>query len=57
MAQMNEELNPDRMTPDVRRKLRIARLDDRSEGYKKHYGVHEHRVVAERMLGRKLKKG
>jgi hypothetical protein len=55
MSEMNKELNPDRMTPETRTKLREARLNTGSgESYTKLYGRHEHRVVAERMLGRKL---
>jgi len=58
MISMNRELNPTRMTPDVREKLRNSRLDS-GEGktYAKTYGRHTHRIVAEQMLGRPLKKG
>ena len=46
------------MTPEVRAKLRQARLG-KGEGltYEKTYGRHTHRVVAEQMLGRPLRKG
>lgn len=40
-----------------RHKIRAARLDETSTGYRKLYGRHEHRVVAEEMLGRPLAKG
>jgi endogenous inhibitor of DNA gyrase (YacG/DUF329 family) len=55
---INIELNPDRMIPETRRKLRIARLDS-GEGktYTKIYSRHAHRVVAEQMLGRPLLPG
>ena len=58
MKLLNQELNPSRMTPEVRRKLRNARLDS-GEGktYSKFYGRHTHRVVAEKMLGRMLRPG
>ena len=58
MAYLNAEYNPKRMTPDVRQKLRIARLNS-GEGktYSKFLGRHTHRVVAELMLGRPLKPG
>lgn len=58
MKVLNAELNPGRMTPETREKLRAARLGT-GEGvtYEKTYGRHTHRVVAEKMLGRKLKPG
>ena len=58
MKVMNLELNPQRMTPEVRQKLRMSRLN-KGEGktYTKTYGRHTHRVVAEQMLGRPLKPG
>ena len=58
MVFMNRELNPTRMTDEVREKIRNARLgigDGRS--YEKTYGKHTHRIVAEQKLGRSLKKG
>lgn len=58
MIKMNEALNPMRMTPDTRRKLREARLETgRGLSYTKTYGRHTHRIVAEQMLGRPLEKG
>ena len=58
MKTLNEELNPSRMTPEVRAKLREVRLntgDGRT--YEKFLGRHTHRVVAELMLGRPLVMG
>ena len=57
-SEMNRKLNPTRMTPETRAKLREARLNS-GEGrtYTKEYGRHAHRVVMERKLGRKLKPG
>ena len=58
MARLNRELNAKRMTPEVRRKLRSAHLGKGlQKTYEKTYGVHTHRVLAEKMIGRKLKKG
>ena len=58
MSELNREMNPDRMTAEVRAKLREAHLG-RGDGksYTKRYGRHEHRVVAEQILGRELKPG
>lgn len=49
---------PVEMTDSIKTKLRDARLG-KGEGktYTKLYGKHEHRVVAEKMLGRALEKG
>lgn len=55
MAALNRQLNPTRMTPATRKKLREYHLGTgKGKGYAKHYGRHEHRVIAERMLGRPL---
>lgn len=58
MKQMNRELNPTRMTEEVKEKCRQTQLN-RGEGraYQKCHGRHTHRVVAEQMLGRPLQKG
>ncbi|HIH8003352.1 TPA: hypothetical protein ACYSZF_001532 [Streptococcus suis] len=49
LSELNRELNPTRMIPETREKIRNARLDSR-EGvtYSKYYGRHTHRVVAEK---------
>ena len=58
MVFMNRELNPTRMTDEVREKIRNARLGTgESKSYEKTYGKHTHRIVAEQKLGRKLEKG
>lgn len=58
MRKMNEQLNPDRMTPETRAKLREARLGTGAgKTYTKTYGRHTHRVVAEQILGRPLRPG
>lgn len=58
LSELNRKRNPTSMTPEVRAKLRAARLG-RGEGksYSKLFGRHEHVVVAERILGRKLEPG
>lgn len=58
MRFLNKELNPTRMTPTVREKVRLARLNS-GEGktYAKTYGRHTHRVVAEEKIGRPLRSG
>lgn len=58
MTRMNELFNPDRMTMDVRAKLHDAHLG-KGEGktYTKTFGRHTHRIMAEQLLGRALKKG
>jgi len=58
LSKMNRELNPTRMTPETRLKLRTAHLNTGSgESYEKFMGRHTHRRVAELMLGRPLKPG
>ena len=58
LPELNRKLNPTRMTPEVRQKLREARLGTgEGKSYEKTYGRHTHRIVAEQMLGRPLKPG
>ena len=55
LIMLNRVLNPSRMNPDTRQKLRDYRLDSgKGVTYTKYFGVHEHRVVAEQLLGRPL---
>lgn len=54
IADYNRQHNKERMTPEVREKLRNSRLTQQTKGYRKYYGRAEHRVVAERTLGRPL---
>lgn len=57
-SELNRKLNPTRMTPETREKLRKVHLNT-GEGrtYAKEYSQHAHRVVMERKLGRKLRPG
>ncbi len=60
LSALNRELNPDRMIPTTREKLREARLSmglGEGKAYRKTYSRHTHRIVAEEILGRPLKKG
>lgn len=58
MKTMNEEMNPSRMTVSVRYKLREKHLNTGAgKSYTKFFGRHEHRIVAEQKLGRKLLPG
>ena len=58
MAKMNAELNPTRMTKEVRQKLALSRLSTgRTDSYRKTNGRHTHRIVAEQILGRPLLPG
>ena len=55
LSKYNKEHNKDRMTADIREKVRKNKLNKgECKGYTKYYGKHEHRVVAEWMLDRKL---
>ena len=58
MLFMNRQLNPTRMTDEVKEKLRKANLG-KGEGksYEKTHGKHTHRIVAEQKIGRPLKTG
>lgn len=60
MSKLNQKLNPERMTPETRRKVREGHLAlNKGEGksYPKIYGRHAHRVVMEEKIGRPLKPG
>jgi hypothetical protein len=58
MTQMNKDMNPERMTPETRKKLRVARLNTGDgKTYTKEYSRHAHRIAAEKKLGRPLKPG
>ena len=58
MTNLNQKMNTERMDIDTKRKIRETRLDSGAgKSYRKLYGRHEHRVVAEGILGRKLKPG
>ncbi|HRR37145.1 MAG TPA: HNH endonuclease [Clostridia bacterium] len=46
------------MTQETRAKIRAARLNSgEGKSYTKQYGRHEHRIVAEQLLGRELLPG
>lgn len=58
MSMLDREMNPTRMTEDVRRRVRISRLGTgKKGGYTKVYGKAAHRVAAEKVLGRELYPG
>lgn len=58
MQKMNRELNPIRMTDEVKDKLRRHRSGTgEKKSYAKAYGRHVHREVMEKVLGRKLMPG
>ena len=55
MTELNLKLNPKRMTPEIKAKIRKSRLGKgKCNGYSKIYGKPAHRVIAEQTLGRKL---
>lgn len=58
-SENNASWNKTRMTPEVKEKLRAARLIDPEcrKSYSKLFGKHTHRVVAEQKLGRPLRPG
>ena len=58
MKLLNCVMNPSRMDFPTRAKLSVKRRGSGSgKSYAKSFGRHTHRMVAERMLGRKLKPG
>lgn len=58
MKTLNEELNPGRMNPETREKLREHHLGlGEGKSYAKTYGRHTHRVIAEEKIGRQLLPG
>lgn len=58
LSVLNYALNPTRMTQETRAKIRAARLNSgEGKSYTKQYGRHEHRIVAEQLLGRELLPG
>ena len=58
MTELNREMNPQRMTAEVRKKLSDSKYaTGEGKTYAKRCGRHEHRVVAEEMLGRELLDG
>lgn len=58
LPELNRRLNPTRMTPETRAKLRAARLGTgEGKSYEKTYGRHTHRVIAEQKIGRPLRPG
>lgn len=58
MSEYNRKHNAERMTLEVRAKLSAKRTDTGAgKTYRKHAGRHEHRAVAEQILGRPLRKG
>lgn len=57
-SELNKVTNKTRMTAEVREKLRKSRLNiGEGKTYAKRYGKHEHRIVAEQILGRALLPG
>lgn len=51
-------MNPVRMNQDTREKIRATKLNTgEGKSYTKKYGRHEHRVIAEQILGRELLTG
>lgn len=58
LSEYNRTMNAYRMTQLVKDKLRKAHLGTGSgKSYPKVFGKHEHRIVAEKMLGRELLPG
>jgi len=58
LSEVNRKLNPIRMTDTVKKKIRNSRCTaGNGRTYSKYYGRHEHRVIAEKILGRALLPG
>lgn len=58
LSEYNREHNPGRMTDAVREKISLAMVDTgEGKSYRRKHGRHEHRIVAEKMLGRPLRQG
>ena len=58
LKNMNALLNPTRMTEATKSKIALSHMGTGGQKtYTKNKGVHTHRIVAEKMLGRKLSKG
>lgn len=58
LLQLNKELNPTRMTDDVKAKLSLRKLGNGNQkSYQKLKGRHVHRTIAEMVIGRKLEAG
>jgi DNA-directed RNA polymerase subunit RPC12/RpoP len=58
LSEYNRKHNAERMTPEVREKLSRARIDTgKKVSYRKYHGRHEHRTIAEQILGRSLRPG
>lgn len=58
LTELNRKMNPNRMTPETRLKLRNSKLNKGSgKAYEKIFGQHAHRWTAELKLGRELKPG
>ena len=59
-TRINKITNKTRMTESVREKIRNSKIkndDIKIKTYKKRYGRHEHRIIAEQILNRPLKEG
>lgn len=58
LSKYNKITNPSKMTEEIKAKLRWKRFGTgQHKSYPKLYGRHIHRIVAEAVLGRKLKRG